>query len=148
MLTLWLRFIWRCIYDAYDMAIWRCMLFIGCDIFEKLLCMLFEFYWRRDIYFLNICIFRVFYRFNKSRALQVGIKAMLVLSKPELGEFPVCMRMVPSIFVMLLCPYLLVWFCVEVRWVVVEMIWRLQRLCNVLFIYLIILLGLESNYMI
>jgi hypothetical protein len=58
-------------YDAYDMAIWRCMLFIRCDVFEKfLVCMLFGIYWRREVYFLNICIIHVFYRFNRSRALQ------------------------------------------------------------------------------
>jgi len=31
----------------------------------------FEFYWRRNVYFLNICIIRVFYRFNRNRALHI-----------------------------------------------------------------------------
>jgi len=30
----------------------------------------FEFYWRRNVYFLNIRIIRVFYCFNRKRALQ------------------------------------------------------------------------------
>jgi len=33
----WVKYVeslW-CIYDAYDMATWRCMLFICCDVFEK-----------------------------------------------------------------------------------------------------------------
>ena len=38
-------------------------------LLRKFLCMLFENYWRRDVYFLNICIIRVFYHFNRSRTL-------------------------------------------------------------------------------
>jgi len=34
----------------------------------------------------------VIYRLFRNRVLQVGIRAMSVLSGPELGEFPVCMR--------------------------------------------------------
>ena len=56
-------------FDAHDMATWRCMLFIRCVVFEKFLCLLFEIYWRCDVYFLNIYNIRVFYRFNRSRTL-------------------------------------------------------------------------------
>jgi len=45
-------------------------------------------YRRRDIYFLNICYIRVFYRFNRSRVLQVDIRAWLVFPGLELDEIP------------------------------------------------------------
>ena len=45
--------------------------------------------WRRDVYFLKFFYIRVFYRFKRSRALQVGIRAMSVLSGPKPGELPV-----------------------------------------------------------
>jgi hypothetical protein len=32
---------------------------------------------RRSVYFLNICNIRVFYRFNRNRTLQVGIRAVV-----------------------------------------------------------------------
>jgi len=55
----------------------------------------------------------VIYRFNKSRALQVGIKAWLVLSGPKPGELPVVFEWyieLPSILVLLL--FLPIgWFC-------------------------------------
>jgi len=63
----------------------------------------FEIYWRRSVYFLNNCIFRVLYCFNRSRALQVGIRAWLVLSGLEFGEFPVCTRVVLSYLWYLFC---------------------------------------------
>jgi len=31
---------------------WRCMLYIRCDFWEIFICMFFEVYWRRDVYFL------------------------------------------------------------------------------------------------
>jgi len=31
-----------------------------------------ETFWRRNVYFLNICVIHVFYRFNRSKALQMG----------------------------------------------------------------------------
>ena len=46
----------------------------------------------------------MFYRFNRSRALQVGIRAMSVLSGPKPGELPVVFEWyieLPLIFVML-----------------------------------------------
>jgi len=46
---------------------------------------------------------RVFYRFNRNRALQVGIRAMSILSGPEPGEFPICMRHVQNYCRYLLC---------------------------------------------
>ena len=66
----------------------------------------------------------MFYRFNRSRALQCGIRAMSVLSGPELGELPICMRMVLSYLRYLLCfscfvvVVLTYWFGfdVDVRW--------------------------------
>ena len=45
--------------------------FISAATFEEFyICMLFGICWRRNVYFLNICIIRVFYRFNRSKALQ------------------------------------------------------------------------------
>jgi len=37
-------------------------------------CMLYDICWRRDVYFLNKCIIRVFYRFNRSRAFNETLK--------------------------------------------------------------------------
>jgi len=81
---------------------------------------------RRSVYFLNKCFIRVFYCFNRSRALQVGIRAWLVLSGLVFVEFPVCTRMVVDYLrylslcaVVLIC--WLVWFCVVVRWPVAGM---------------------------
>jgi len=58
---------------------------------------------------------RVIYRFNRSRALQVGIRAMSVLSGPKPGELPVVFEWyieLPSILVVVFCfcSYLLVVF--------------------------------------
>jgi hypothetical protein len=43
------------------------------------ICMLFWILLRRSIYFSNICFIRVFYRFNRNKALQVGIRAVVSL---------------------------------------------------------------------
>jgi len=57
-------------YHAYDMAILEMYANYLLQRFRENFSMhVFENYWRRDIYFLNICITRVFYRFNRSRAL-------------------------------------------------------------------------------
>jgi len=74
----------------------------------------------------------VIYRFNRNRALQVGIRAMSVLSGPKPGELPVVFEWyieLPSILV-LFCCYLLIVFVVRVRWLgeMVEMMMRLQQL--------------------
>ena len=61
--------------------------------------------WRRDVYFLNIYI-RVLYRFNRSRTLQVGIRAMSVLSEPKPSELLVIFEWyfeLASILVVLFC---------------------------------------------
>jgi hypothetical protein len=39
---------------------------------------------RRNFYFLNICYIHAFYRFNRSRALHVGIRAWLVLVRTSI----------------------------------------------------------------
>jgi len=77
----------------------------------------------------------VIYRLSRNRALQVGIRAMLVLSVPKLGELPVVFEWyieLPSILVVLFCccSYLLVGFVVRVRWLaeMVGMMMRLQQL--------------------
>jgi len=36
---------------------------------RKKLCMLFETYWRRDVYFSNVCNIHLFYRFNRNKTL-------------------------------------------------------------------------------
>jgi len=55
------------------------------------------------------------YRLNRNRALQVGIRAMSVLSGPKLSELPVVFEWyveLPSILVVLFycCSYLLLGF--------------------------------------
>ena len=71
----------------------------------------------------------------RNKALQVGIRAMLVLSGPKPGELPVEFEWyveLPSMLVVLFCccSYLLVGFVVCVRWLagMVGMMMRLQRL--------------------
>jgi hypothetical protein len=69
---------------------------------------------RRRVYFLNICYIRVFYRLNRNRALQVGIRAWLVLSGLVSVEFSCSYANgngLPSVLVLLCCcSYLLVVF--------------------------------------
>ena len=72
------------------------------------------------------------YRFNINKALQVGIRVMLVLSGPKPGELPVVFEWyieLPSILVVLFCcySYLLVGFAVRVRWLT-EMVGMMMRL--------------------
>jgi len=72
---------------------------------------------RRDVYFLIIYYNCVIYRFNRNRALQVGIRAMSVLSGPKPGELPVVFEWyieLPSILVVVFCccSYLLIGFVV------------------------------------
>ena len=55
-------FIWWCLIEFMTCIFWRCMLYIRCDFWEIFICMFLEVYWRRDVYFLNICIIHVFYR--------------------------------------------------------------------------------------
>jgi len=46
------------------------MLFIRCEVFEKFFIMHdLEIFGERNVYLLNNCIIRVFYRFNRSMAL-------------------------------------------------------------------------------
>jgi len=50
----------------------RYMLYFCCDVLLlKFLCMSMVNYWRRGVYFLNICYIHVIYRFNRSRALHL-----------------------------------------------------------------------------
>ena len=54
----------------------------------------------------------MFYRFNRSRALQVGIRAMSVLSGPKPDELPVVFEWyieLPSILVVLFVVVLTCW---------------------------------------
>jgi hypothetical protein len=52
--------------------------------FEKIFMQVsFENYWRHDVYFLNNCNIRVFYRFNRSRVLQ-WVCLILALEIPRL----------------------------------------------------------------
>jgi hypothetical protein len=60
------------------------------------ICMFVGFLLRRCVYFLNISVIRVFYRLNRNRALQVGIRAWLVLSRLIFVEFPVVCDMYGS----------------------------------------------------
>ena len=90
---------------------------------------------RRDVYFVNIYYIRMFYRFNINRALQVGIRAMSVLSGPKPGELPVVFEWYIELSLILVvlfcrCSYLLVGFVVQMRWLaeMVGMMMRLQRL--------------------
>jgi len=76
---------------------------------------------RRGVYFLIIYYNCVIYRFNRNKALYVGIRAMSVLSGPRPGELPIVFKWyieLPSILVVLFCccSYLLVGFVVRVRW--------------------------------
>jgi hypothetical protein len=45
---------------------------------------IFGFCARGSVYFLNICYIRVFYRFNRNRALQVGIKVVVSLVRTSI----------------------------------------------------------------
>jgi len=55
-------------YATYDVAILVIYAIYPLQCFEKILMHVsFENYWRRDNYFLNNCIIRVFYRFKKRR---------------------------------------------------------------------------------
>jgi hypothetical protein len=68
------------------------------------ICMLFEFLmWRSSVYFLNICIIRVYYCFNRNRALQVGIRAVVGLVRTSIHWISCCIRMVLSYLQYLLC---------------------------------------------
>jgi len=74
----------RILYDDvrwfYDMYIFGDLCYIStATVDEFYTYMLFEIYWRRNVYFLNICIIRVFYRFNRSRALQITLLFSLML---------------------------------------------------------------------
>jgi hypothetical protein len=63
---------------------------------ENYICMLDVVVLRRSVYFLNICYIRVCYRLNRNKALQIGIRAWLVLSRPKPVEFPVVCDMYES----------------------------------------------------
>jgi len=54
-----------------------CLNFYACYIMVN--------FWRRSVYFLNKYFIRVFYRFNRNKALQVGIRPMVSLDQKELN---------------------------------------------------------------
>jgi len=61
--------------DLMTCIFWRCMTFIRCDCWGILYMHVVSFFvWRRSVYFLNICFIRVFYRFNRNRALHHVLK--------------------------------------------------------------------------
>jgi len=87
---------------------------------------------RRDVYFLIIYYNCLIYRLFRNRVLQVGIRAMSVLSGPKPGELPVVFEWyieLPSILVVLLCWLLVPLYatCTEVLSVLV-LVFRSFRL--------------------
>jgi len=57
---------------SYDMYTWWCMTYIRCYCWIILYMHVVWFWmWRCSVYFLDIYIIRVFYRFNRSRALHL-----------------------------------------------------------------------------
>jgi len=105
------------VFGVYDMYSWRCMLCIRCVVVWIFMHVIFvEKFWWRDFYFLNKCFLRVYYRFNRNRALQVGITTMVSLVRTSI-QWISCWYAngteLPSILVVLFCcSYLLVgWFC-------------------------------------
>jgi len=97
-------FIYKCIYELMTWLFEVCAIFpLWCfivEIFNHVDWELFE-----DVTSISwiFVIFAYFYRFNRSKAFQVSIRAMLVLSGPKLGELAVCMWMVLSYLRYLLC---------------------------------------------
>jgi len=79
--------------DLMTCIFWRCMNYIRCDYWEFLyIHVVWILMWRRSVYFLNICCIRVFYRFNRSRVLQVGIRAVVGLVRTSIRWISCCMR--------------------------------------------------------
>jgi hypothetical protein len=68
-------------------------------------CLDFGFCVRRSVYFLNICYIRVFYRFNRNRALQVGIRAVVSPCPDAIGN-----ELLSMLVLLCCCSYLLVGF--------------------------------------
>ena len=102
-ILIWLYFLswWHgYIFEVY--VIFRCD--VSC---WDILCM--SSWWiirRRDVNFLIIYYNCVIYRFNRNRVLQVGIRAMSVMSGPKPGELPVVFEWyidLPSILVVMFC---------------------------------------------
>jgi len=58
------------VFGVYDMYTWRCMLYIRCVVVWIFMHVIFlENFCRHNVYFLNKCFIRVFYRFNRNMAL-------------------------------------------------------------------------------
>jgi len=65
------RFYMMMYIDLMTCIFWRCMTYIRCDCWEILYThVVWILMWRRSVYFLNIYIIRVYYRFNRNRVLQ------------------------------------------------------------------------------
>jgi len=57
--------------DLMTCIFWRCMTYIRCDCWWILyMHVVWILMWRRSVYFLNIYIIRVYYHFNRNKALQ------------------------------------------------------------------------------
>jgi len=62
--------------DLMTCIFWKCMTFIRCDCWGILyMHVVWIFVWRCSVYFLNRCFIRVFYRFNRNRALHAASQA-------------------------------------------------------------------------
>ena len=65
----WRFYLWMYV-DLMTCIFWRCMTYICCDCWWILyMHVVWILMWRRSVYFLNIYIIRVYYRFNRNRAL-------------------------------------------------------------------------------
>ena len=63
--------------DLMTCIFWRCMTYIRCDCWWILyMHVVWILMWRHGVYFLNIYIIRVYYRFNRNRALQWLLRTM------------------------------------------------------------------------
>ena len=74
-------FLGWCILILWHVYFWRCMTFIRYDCWEILyMHVVWILMWRRSVYSLNIYIIRVYYRFNRNRALCFCSKSFLVFN--------------------------------------------------------------------
>jgi hypothetical protein len=105
-------------------VIWWCILTMACICWRYMICirltvdifyifmMILWILLRRSVYFLNICIIRMFYRFNRNRALQVGIRDMVSLVRTSIRWIS-CVYSngieVPSVLVVLFHSFRWVW---------------------------------------
>ena len=109
------RFYMMMYIDLMTCIFWRCMTYIRCDywwiVYMHVVWILM---WRRSVYFLNICIIRGYYRFNRNRVLHVGIRVVVSLVRTSIRWILYWYANghgLPSVLVLLCCcSYLLVGF--------------------------------------